>query len=70
MHGDDRRVFDENRMLALSKPKQRVPKELTEEEIERQNEKLREYNERKSKYKKFDFAEFVSKDEYTDPNNY
>jgi hypothetical protein len=40
---------------------------MSVEEIENQNAKLKEYHERKKKYMKFNFAEYVSRDEYVDP---
>jgi hypothetical protein len=43
---------------------------LTPEEQEHQNAKLKEYHERKKKYMKFNFAEYVSKDEFVDPEQY
>lgn len=66
MHNDDRRV-NEIRMRELAKPKQLIPKQMSAEEIEHQNERLREYHERKKRYMKFNFAEYVSRDEYVDP---
>ncbi len=43
---------------------------MTDQEIERQNAKSKEYHERKKKYMKFDFAEYVSRDEFLDPSQY
>ena len=51
------------RLQSLSKPKALERKEMTEEQLEKEREREKMIAERKARYKKFDFADFVNRED-------